>query len=235
MNAPNQLGQSQLPTAHIDVVTEPRGLEPEELAVIGRNVTKWAAGEPITGDERLKEGWQRATHDQMSPDMLNRTGIKEWFERYRPKRAAVFLVDAVGFKSINDTYGQHAGDVVAVGTGTELLTRVRATNEEFAGKERREHQALDKVASFKEATARVGGDEWMVVVNLDDVEASDTERVVNIIEERISKPAEFEVDGVKIQSKLRVAKMSPDETKNLELDEIYKSLSDRLVEEKANS
>lgn len=55
---------------------------------------------------------------------------------------AIFLLDLNGFKTINDTYGHHAGDVVLIETG------------------RRVHHSLHT----SDMVARMGGDEFAVLL-----------------------------------------------------------------------
>jgi GGDEF domain-containing protein len=237
MNTPNNLGPSQLPTAHVESQQFPKSVEKHEIMAINRNLAKLALGQPIEDNARLEEGWQRATHDQLSPDMLNREGLREWFERYRPQKAAVFLLDAVGFKAINDTFGQFAGDEVVKGVGTELLKRFR-TSKKVTNQpgERRENQGLDRVGQIQDtAVARIGGDEWLAVINLDGVPDDKVAEVTQSIKDRITEPAKFEVRGEQIQAQLRAATMTPDDTKDLSIEAIYQRLSDVLVQEKAKS
>jgi diguanylate cyclase (GGDEF)-like protein/PAS domain S-box-containing protein len=76
---------------------------------------------------------------------------------------AVAFVDLDGFKSINDTYGHDAGDIVLCETARRLLSTVRATD----------------------IVARLGGDEFVVVYEPNDLEEND---VVARIEAATSAP-----------------------------------------------
>ena len=65
---------------------------------------------------------------------------------------AVLFIDLDGFKAINDVFGHHAGDLLLV----EVAKRIRNTVRE------------------KETVARVGGDEFVLLVDVDDPEDSAT-------------------------------------------------------------
>jgi diguanylate cyclase (GGDEF)-like protein/PAS domain S-box-containing protein len=76
---------------------------------------------------------------------------------------AIAFIDLDGFKSVNDTYGHDAGDIVLCETARRLLSTVRATD----------------------VVARLGGDEFVVVYETKDVDAAD---VVARIEAAASAP-----------------------------------------------
>lgn len=231
---PDQLKHSQLPTAHIATVEQGRPVEQHELSMINSNLGKLAMGKEITGHERLVEGWQLATHDKLMPQMLNRDGLDEWFERYRPEHAGVMLLDIKGFKKFNDVHGQKVGDEILQYVGKNFLRNLRMHRQEAVSGEyeRRNVDALDQLARNKdEAGARYGGDEFMAVINLDDVEESKREDVMETIQKRLSKFDNFSFEDGELPINIHSAfHISNDPAENI--DGIYEKLSPALAEAK---
>lgn len=226
----SSLINSQLPTAHIGGAIEPRFFEPHELSAVQANLGKLAVGEPVTGNERLIEGWQAATHDALMPQMLNRKGLTEWFERYRPENAGVMLLDIKGFKTLNDTYGQKIGDDILKNVGSAFMQHLRIKEEE-PDVEKRKANATDIIAQKKdEAAARYGGDEFIAVINLDKVEEKDRENVMQQIAERMTNFDEYDIgENNKVPISIRsVYHISNDPTEAI--DSIYEQLSPKLVQ-----
>jgi two-component system cell cycle response regulator len=90
---------------------------------------------------------QRAMTDQLT-GALNRRGFEERLaaELARARRTnrplAIAYLDVVGLKAVNDTYGHHAGDRLLQSTGRLLRENSRE----------------------EDAVARIGGDEWAVIL-----------------------------------------------------------------------
>ncbi len=80
------------------------------------------------------------------------------FERLPESREglAVLVIDLDGFKAINDKYGHHAGDIVLIETARRFDSVITAR----MGGRRRGDQA-----SWRATLARVGGDEFVVVLD----------------------------------------------------------------------
>jgi diguanylate cyclase (GGDEF)-like protein len=102
-----------------------------------------------------------ALHDAMT-GLPNRTLLDERsraaFERLPESREglAVLVIDLDGFKAINDKYGHHAGDIVLIETARRFDSVITART----GGRRRSDQA-----SWRATLARVGGDEFVVVLD----------------------------------------------------------------------
>jgi GGDEF domain-containing protein len=233
---PNQLKHSQLPTAHISVVEHADKRSPAEVAMINANLAAFAIGEHSNNQARLIEGWQLATHDILIPQMLNRDGIEEWFKRYRPHYAGVMLLDMRGLKEANK-YGQNAGDEVLKYAGHKLLGRLRTTlqQNESMHPDRRHHKALDIVGRNVNdvATARYGGDEFFAVINLDEVDAGERERVMDRIGQRLADGGIFMINNeiefpVQMHSVYTISDNSRDTIPSL-----YEQLSPELPKAKA--
>ncbi len=102
-----------------------------------------------------------ALHDAMT-GLPNRTLLDERsraaFERLPESREglAVLVIDLDGFKAINDKYGHHAGDIVLIETARRFDGVITAR----VGGRRRSDQP-----SWRATLARVGGDEFVVVLD----------------------------------------------------------------------
>lgn len=102
-----------------------------------------------------------ALHDAMT-GLPNRTLLDERsraaFERLPESREglAVLVIDLDGFKAINDKYGHHAGDIVLIETARRFESVITAR----MGGRRRGDQA-----TWRATLARVGGDEFVVVLD----------------------------------------------------------------------
>jgi diguanylate cyclase (GGDEF)-like protein/PAS domain S-box-containing protein len=102
-----------------------------ELRSLQENLVAAALRDPLTGLAN------RLLFDELLEAALTRT------ERSKVPVAVMFL-DLDGFKSVNDTYGHDAGDVVLRETARRLLSILRATD----------------------VVARLGGDEFVIVYEL---------------------------------------------------------------------
>lgn len=114
-----------------------------------------------------------ARHDEPT-GCLNRYGVVEWLEksiaRSPSQRLAVLFVDLDGVVQINDRHGHGLGDGMVAKTADRLRLALRE----------------------RDALARVGGNEFVAVVALDD-ERDDPEQVAHDVLARL-RPA-LEVDG----------------------------------------
>ena len=202
---PNQFKHTQLPTAHVRSAEVPSRVEPHDIAAISANLIKLAKKETITSMDRLVEGWQLATHDKLIPQMLNRDGIEEHFARYRPKHAGVMLLDMRRFKKFNELYGQKKGDEVLQNVGQKLLSRLRTHQpaDQPVHPDRRNTSATDVVGHnvpHDVAAGRYGGDEFIAVVNLDEIDADKRVEVMEAISGRLADFGTFKVsDGIEEQ------------------------------------
>ena len=98
----------------------------------------------------------RATRDPLIPTMLNKAETERLIETHIQKgaRFGLFLIDFDHFKTVNDTLGHSEGD--------ELLKRFGVLmNDSFQRK-------TDKLAYLLNQ-GRVGGDEFMLLIDLSDV------------------------------------------------------------------
>jgi diguanylate cyclase (GGDEF)-like protein len=99
---------------------------------------RYALFERRSIERRLREATYEANHDDLT-GALNRRGL---FAKADALRGTLFAIDLDDFKSINDRFGHAAGDMVLV----EVV------------------RALRRLAGADGIVARVGGDEFVVVV-----------------------------------------------------------------------
>jgi diguanylate cyclase (GGDEF)-like protein len=126
------------------------------------------------------------------------------------KRAfSVILIDFDNFKSINDTYGHHIGDLSLLETANIIKTHCRT----------------------QDCFARIGGDEF--VITLTDTTLNEA----NIIAERIQKSVENNLlkfpDGINIYCKLSMGVCSGKGTDNKQLTELMKQADKALYQAKS--
>ena len=128
-----------------------------------------------------------ATHDPLT-NLRNRRGLYEELSEliYRSKRyrysSAVIYVDLDGFKHVNDHFGHEAGD--------RLLTQV-ATN-------------FKAIVRQTDSVARIGGDEFIVLITDIDGETSLITKIESLLKEA-SRPLEFKGHNIAIGASIGIA------------------------------
>ncbi len=128
-----------------------------------------------------------ATHDPLT-NLPNRRGLYEELSEliYRSRRykysSAVIYVDLDGFKHVNDQFGHEAGD--------RLLTQVAAN--------------FKKIVRQTDSVARIGGDEFIVLITDIDRETTLITKIESLLREA-SSGLEFEGHRVKVSASIGVA------------------------------
>ncbi|MBM7578541.1 sensor domain-containing diguanylate cyclase [Jeotgalibacillus terrae] len=114
-----------------------------ELETLSASLRKLIAN--LTKTESALEEMEEVAHKDELTGLANRYALELFLHKYTQKydRAIVFYIDLDGFKAVNDTLGHLAGD--------QLLVQVSARLKESVGEE--------------EMIARVGGDEFIVVLH----------------------------------------------------------------------
>lgn len=134
-----------------------------QLLVVSRDVTE------VIEVERLLE--HAATHDELT-GLPNRRYVQRRFDTFLTgegiSAAAVLIVDLDGFKRINDGHGHAMGDAVLAAVASRLVEAIRPGD----------------------TVARIGGDEFVVVLWTDDADtaAALAETVAARIEHTLSDP-----------------------------------------------
>ena len=138
-----------------------------------------------------------ATHDPLT-NLPNRRGLYEELSEliYRSRRyrysSAVIYVDLDGFKHVNDQFGHEAGD--------RLLTQVAAN--------------FKKIVRQTDSVARIGGDEFIVLITDIDRETTLVTKIESLLREA-SSGLEFEGHRVAVSASIGVA-LYPDHGNNAE-------------------
>jgi diguanylate cyclase (GGDEF)-like protein len=138
-----------------------------------------------------------ATHDPLT-NLPNRRGLYEELNEliYRSQRykfsSAVIYVDLDGFKHVNDHFGHEAGD--------RLLTQV-ATN--FKG-----------IVRQTDSVARIGGDEFIVLITDIDGETSLISKIERLLSEA-SRPLDFSGHKITVGASIGIA-LYPEHGENAE-------------------
>ncbi len=129
-----------------------------------------------------------ANHDALT-GLPNRRFIKTFFDsqfdgKTQKNINMVFIfLDLNGFKSINDKYGHDAGDKVLKVTA----------------------QRLKFCISKKDMLVRLGGDEFLICLMLEENNQHIIDGIQNRIRESISKPIMFEADKLRITTSIGIS------------------------------
>lgn len=134
----------------------------------GRNAIKNVfLGEELNNIRVERDEWFfRATHDELT-GLLNRSGLSEELNRLKLKDIACLTIDGTNVKAINDKLGHIEGDKAIIGMARVLSQSTRGCD----------------------LVARVGGDEFVVIVNLakrDETSNLTYEDQINSVKERIN-------------------------------------------------
>ena len=139
----------------------------------------------------LQRAYERITmvanHDDLT-GLANRRMFYELFDLHRShaiehgSRMALIFLDLDRFKPINDNYGHESGDLVLVEIGFRLKSATRA----------------------KDIVARIGGDEFVVIVpTIPDVAA--VQSIADKIRRRLSEPIALVNDVVSVGASIGIA------------------------------
>lgn len=120
----------------------------------------------------------RADRDALT-GLLNRRGLA----RREVEGAAVLFIDLDGFKEVNDRLGHSAGDEVLTAVASRLGHQLRSGD----------------------LVARIGGDEFVVVVDRDD-DAEEVDGVAARMEEALSAPYRIGSDAVRLGASIGAAR-----------------------------
>ncbi|QOR68176.1 diguanylate cyclase [Cytobacillus suaedae] len=145
-------------------------------------------------------------------ELPNRLALDQYIDRIidskgSPSQVVVFYLDLDGFKSVNDTNGHHHGDLLLKEVALRLKNSV----------------------SSNEAVFRIGGDEFVVLLELNSKEDSD--KIGNRIIQTLNDPIGVEGNSVRIGCSIGVA-MWPNDDKDL--NQVLRQADNALYQSKQN-
>ncbi|WOE69787.1 GGDEF domain-containing protein [Hydrogenimonas thermophila] len=147
-------------------------------------------------NEKIEDTLEKATKDPLT-DLYNREFFSEYVEKIlkenRRKGESITLIflDLDNFKSVNDNYGHEEGDQVLKDVATILKNSFR------------DHDVI----------IRYGGDEFIVLAQLNRVEISDLNSVLMSLKERIEE--NFKKYGISISYGMAIYPLETDNLKDL--------------------
>jgi diguanylate cyclase (GGDEF)-like protein/PAS domain S-box-containing protein len=120
----------------------------------------------ITARRRKKEELYTLANTDLLTGLANRANLYRSLETTltRPAAAAILMIDLDGFKDVNDTLGHSVGDAILCEVGSRL----------------------QEVASAEATVARIGGDEFAVLLP----ECDDAEKAAALADQMIARIAE---------------------------------------------
>lgn len=113
---------------------------------------------------------QRAEHDALT-GLINRGAFEQMKQLFttNPIRLALLIIDVDKFKSVNDTFGHEAGDLILIKVATALKGSFRTSD----------------------YPARIGGDEFaVIVVDVDENEKEIIKAKVDKINNKLMHPTD---------------------------------------------
>ncbi|MBW6526394.1 GGDEF domain-containing protein [Sphingomonas sp. RHCKR7] len=181
-----------------------RLIVPDEdlLGIMGQIGTQ--LGRVIERDRARRGLIHDALHDAMTR-LPNRTLFMERAEnafvrmKANPHACmAVMVVDLDGFKSVNDSLGHQAGDALLIDVATRMQACIAAAEE----------AARDVGASWRATLARVGGDEFNVLVD-DVVDGAAVGRLAEAIHRCLAAPSVLAGTHMRCQASVGIAFSNP--------------------------
>ncbi len=129
---------------------------------------------------------RNATSDKLT-GLLNSAGIEVWFERFQPEKFAVFFADGDEFGKVNKDHGFEMGNRVIAHIGREIANKFRIREQPVPSERRKNAGARDAIAKYEEpGIGRLGGDEFMIVVDLTGVEDGEEQQVIDNMTDRLN-------------------------------------------------
>lgn len=147
-------------------------------------------------NEKIEDTLEKATKDPLT-DLYNREFLSEYAEkvlkenRRKGESIALIFLDLDNFKSVNDNYGHEEGDQVLKNVANILKNSFR------------DHDVI----------IRYGGDEFIVLAQLNRVEISDLNSVLMSLKERVEE--NFKKYGISISYGMAINPLETDNLKGL--------------------
>lgn len=141
----------------------------------------------IARDKALKQLTSMAYSDQLT-ELPNRHFLIKYMEKFIAESlrhkfyGALILIDLDNFKPINDTYGHNAGDAVLIEVAKRLLSNIRT----------------------EDVVARVGGDEFVILLNRldsnDNLVGNEAVSIAEKLHNILSQPIDYKGKKLQINS-----------------------------------
>jgi GGDEF domain-containing protein len=116
-------------------------------------------------------------------ELPNRRGLEMWTNtHYDPTKNTygVIAVDLSNFKAINDLFGHETGDA-GIKEAAKFFQQYIRTNTKEVIKSDEHRNGLE----YKDIIARVGGDEFIIVLNLDGLSSEDAANIIKRVVEQL--------------------------------------------------
>jgi GGDEF domain-containing protein len=173
--------------------------------------------DPVTisgrGMIRLAQEARENTTDARS-GLLNPKGLEMWFDRYQPDKYMILMCDARNFGDINKRFGHNTGNEVIGFIGRQVSHKIRSHDDQGIQHGRATNRRdVAGSASFlpnasSSVSARWGGDEFITIIDLSDVDDEDISRVQRDIEQRFNNFGTYENDDKSIEIPISIRSAS---------------------------
>jgi GGDEF domain-containing protein len=228
--------EEMLPNSHIseasdDHVIDSR-IETQYLSLLNAEARLHAEGVPpedlaiMSMTKKVIENTRESVTDPMT-GLMNRKGMELWLKRNNPEAVGILFADGRKFKEINNTYGHETGDKVIRWTGRQLADKFRIGEPEETVREQRAYpKARDAVG-----IVRWGGDEFMVAMDLSDVQLEKREAALRSGQERLDNLGYYTDDetGLSLPISIRSVGTIGYAQENKSLEDYYKELDPKLI------
>ncbi len=198
----NQIPAVQmLPNPHVrSTLPEEEGrLSTLDMGALQAEFETWQNGDGTSVTQmghavvKLAKEARENTTDERS-GLLNPRGLELWFERNQPEQFAFIMCDGRGFGDINKDYGHEVGHRVIKFMGDVITSKLRIDNnterDENNEKRKIEHRDAASIARTADdvegsASARWGGDEFIVIADLTGLDQDGIDTALESISSRL--------------------------------------------------
>lgn len=173
-------------------IRNPRG-EIEQLVIVNRDVTERKRAEEMLAHNAFYDGLTNLPNRALFLSRLQHA--LDMAKRHANYKFAVLFIDLDEFKVVNDSLGHGAGDELLIQIGQRLTKSLRREDTVSRG---------DAGGGGKESLARIGGDEFTIV--LDDIaDPSDAVRVAERIQGQLALPFATNRQEVVVSASIGIA------------------------------
>ncbi len=179
----------------------------------------WVCVPENTRQDRLRKALEAVALTDELTGLSNRRGLRVYLDNMLERGVpgndiqVMLVVDLNGFKVVNDHWGHDVGDALLIRVARCLIRTTRASD----------------------LCARVGGDEFMVILHLDTGVMSQARERVRRIVERLAEEIRgtFHLRGAKVQVGVSIG-VRLFEACNIRFDEMFRQADQAMYRAKAN-